>query len=623
MNKLCYVAKPREFESPKGLLIRTAFFNGYGSVQHLCSELDIALHADQAFLLSQDSALLKLLKHECPEYAALLTDTFYAPTAAEVSNTENTRFSFQPFSIEKYFSYCPDCLQQEIITVFQDYKKLSACPIHYKKIIKACPKCGTRERWVNIDLERCKCGFLRKTVLSEKAALIKNKPLDIFERKYPMDDLQFLSSEIDHCKVLWNERKNTDNATPFEMEREFHQHVLNMATVQLNRYPGFTLDMHLAPWITRDGGKFYSLAHDFICSHFNSLCLCDPAVCCSGVKITAKEFQFCIKGRYYPDVKRLITKNLIKQRRLYGQPQNYKSIIPICELVKKINSANLVLTPSSLLDHPELISTTEAAVYLNCVSSTVVWLSDQGFLKKKGNQTIRGSGHKILIQKSSVAAFIEYFILVGEISAALNIAPREVIRITNKLEISPVHSFRGPYVFARKDIERLKVQIQAEVNVRHPPYDTYNKKSNELNSEPTSLNEQTEIQIENIQKPSFSKQFCEICKGPHFKKNQLPKILNASPRLIHYRFFLSGLIHPHVTERGKFYSQQDIDFMINHFQQHVSITQATKIMECSPTKLNKLINLFELKPSLKIKYSSGEVQSLYSREEIETIKNQQ
>lgn len=615
MNRLCYVAKPREFESPKGLLIRTAFHNGYNSISDMCDDFNVKPFWNSNLLLTKNSILLQLLIHECPEHKDLLTNTFYASAPCNTLETLKSTHDVTLSSTQPYFCYCPICIQQEILTIFQDLRGNPICPIHNTNIIINCPNCRRYERWKTANLAQCKCGLLRKSVLPEKANLFIYQTTDIFERKFIMDDLELLYHIVDSCQTLWQARKNPENNTEFRIQQQLNQHIFEMVNEQLQRYPGFTLKMHLAPWTARTSG-LYSLVHDHICTHFSPSGHCISEECCSSITLTAKEFQFCITNRDYLNVKQIIKTKLIKKNRQYGKAQLYTGATRFCELVKETNSTELCLAQDSLLQDQELINTREAAVLLNCISTTVIWLADYGFLKRGDENKIRGPGHKNLIQKHSIIEFSKRCILVGEISTAFSIAPREVVRITNKLNIKPLHQFRGPYVFARCDIEDAVESFHSEIEKKYPYLELRAQTPHQYNE--NTILEQPPTNTNKIK--HFSRRYCEICEGPHFNKKQLPKILNATPRGIHNRFFASGLIQPHVTEHGIFCSRRDINYMIDHLQKYVSLYQAAKTLECTAIKLDNLINLLNLKPSFKLMYPSGEVQSLYSSTDIQKLK---
>ncbi|HVI41699.1 MAG TPA: hypothetical protein VM577_13690, partial [Anaerovoracaceae bacterium] len=545
--------------------------------------------------------------------------TFYTPSPPLTHENLNSRFSFFKNAIQPFFCFCPDCFKQGALTVFQDLIGITVCPIHRKKIILNCPRCGIRERWKNADFLHCKCGFLRSEAVSEPINLISTQTFNIFDLEYQPGDLRRLDRIVNSCTKLWNERKNPDNESSFNVQKDLYDHIVKMGIEQLRLYPGFTLNMHLSPWAMQ-GHDLYSLAREVLSTHINPCYLCEPSTCCSGVSLTARELQLCIENRDHSELKRIITKNLTKQPRKNGELQYYTSITPYCELIKKINSTNLFITTDSTLEKIEFISTTEASMLLNCASGTVIWLLDQGFLKTEHIKKIRGSGHRILIQKQSIANFNKLYILVGEISSLLNTSPFEVVKIINVAHIQPAHSFRGPYVFVRKDIEDSIELLRAVLKERHPSHQQ-NDSDPEISIECKSPeHRQREMESTEIKKNFYPTKYCPICEGPHFRINQLPRILNASPRLINYRFFRSGLIQPHDTGKFSYCSQKDISFMINHLQQHLSLSQAMKILNCSSTKLNKLINTFHIKPSFTINLPNNEVQHLYLNSDITTIK---
>ncbi|HCF6118224.1 TPA: hypothetical protein NIH73_006706 [Pseudomonas aeruginosa] len=431
---------------------------------------------------------------------------------------------------------------------------------------------------------------------------------NIFDRTTDLSYLNTLSFALDHFNELWEKRKATNNFEPMALQRELHDHIINMINEQLSRYPRFTLKMHLAPW-TEQSAALYKLASTFIHERFTPGYICETQNCCSTVPLTARELQFCTENRSYPEIKKIIMTQLIKQPFERGHSRYYCSLTPFCELINQINTAELCLTPEDSLEHLRFLSTIDASTMLNCASGTVIWLADQGFLIKDHQNKIRGPGHKLLVQKHSVADFRKKYILVGEISASLGVAPREVVRITNKFEILPVHSFRGPYVFSRSEIEKAMDCLRNEVKSRYPHLALLDHIS------------PRDIQQNKITTDEHSaNRYCEICQGVHVKIKNLSRILNASPRLIQCRFFRSGLIKPHTTSSGTFCSRNDINYMIDHLQKYVSIVQAQRMVGCSTGKLNKFINALNIQPALKIQSPDFEIQYLYLREDIAKIK---
>ena len=557
-------------------------------------------------MLTQESPILEMLMDECPDDASLFLNTFYLPTSQSLPMGNNSRFRYPSNLMQSYLSYCPDCINQENLTVFQDVK-LPVCPIHNRKIIITCPKCCCREKWQNANLNRCKCGFFRKLAMSETISLIDNKTLDIFNREHSIHELNQLSAVIEASNTLWNERKHHDNSTPFYFHREFNDHIIQMAAEQLRIYPGFTLNMHLAPW-TSQVGNVYPLIYEYIKYHYNSNYHCNPATCCSSIALTGKELRICLEHRNYIEIQNIIKTQLIKQVHHHGNVDFYASLNPICEIIKYTNTAEPYPTLHPPIKKLELIGTIEASLLLGCSSSTVHWLADHGYLKHGHENKIRGTGHKILIKHSSLAAFGKRYILVGEISSLINASPREVVKITNRLKITPTHSLRGPYVFFRRDIQKSMELLLSETTKRNP--------------QPSVIEPEVDTSTITIKKTHTSKNHCETCKSVHYRTNTVHQILGTSARLIRQRFFLSGLIHPHTTERGIFCAQKEINYMRAHLQKHVSITQATKMIGCSAGKLNRLLNSLEIKPSCKIKYPDNEIQHLYLRTDIEAIIHQ-
>jgi hypothetical protein len=448
------------------LLIRTAYYNGYHSIKEMSKDFDIMPFEYDSDFFSQNSALLKILVRECPQYETLLTATFYAPWDAPITKGNPQRFSLPRCLVQPYFCYCPTCLQSENLTIFQDLKT-TTCPIHNLKIICNCPQCGIREYWQSANLRQCKCGFLRSTAIPEEMEFFSKGVVDIFDREFLLN-FKHLSWMIDSCETLWAERKSPFNCLSFRVKNELHLHLIRMATEQLLRYPGFTLHMHLAPWAVL-GGSWYPLIHHYIYTHFSACDLCDPLECCSSISLTAKELIACIERQDQLDMKKILKNNFIRQPQHNCEHYYRTSTTPICELIKQLNSttSNSIIKKSTLLPD-NLINIEETCALLNLCKTTLRALIKKGAIKTEKSNKSQNTQRKILIDKPSAIDFQKKYILIVEISAILKITTKETFELTKYLNIAPSTFSHPPYIFARSDIENAMERLQTEIRKRHP-----------------------------------------------------------------------------------------------------------------------------------------------------------
>ncbi|MGL6242795.1 hypothetical protein [Pseudomonas sp.] len=443
------------------LLIRTAHYNGYDSIKELCQIANIIPFQNDSEFFSQNSAMLALLIRECPQYEALLTSTFYAPWDATFTSGDYKHFNLPRCLVQPYFCYCPACLQSENLTVFQDLK-ITTCPIHKLKIICNCPQCGIREYWQNANLRQCKCGFLRNSAASEEVEFFSKEMLDIFDRESCLH-LKHLSWMIDSCDTLWNERKLPSNRTSLGIKNELHVYLTRMAKEQLLRYPGFTLNMHLAPWMTL-GSNWYAVIHQFIEKHFSMCALCDPAECCSSISLPINELRMCIEQQKQPNIIRAARKYFTRipqsnQRIFYGS-----SSTPICQLIKKLNSTTSYSTTKITSWQESFIAFQKTCGLLKCGKGTLQKLIKKGLLKTEINDNNKCTCGMILVDKPYAVDFQKKYILLGEVSADLKASPLVTLRLIKRLKIAPPISSSAPYFFARGDIENAMERLKSEIN---------------------------------------------------------------------------------------------------------------------------------------------------------------
>lgn len=87
------------------------------------------------------------------------------------------------------------------------------------------------------------------------------------------------------------------------------------------------------------------------------------------------------------------------------------------------------------------------------------------------------------------------------------------------------------------------------------------------------------------------------------------------------RFGLPHLPRVQRLNAAQHFSFTQIQAMSAHLQQHLSIEQTTKILRFGYNKTISLINLFELKPSCALAYSTGDIQLFFDQCDIYELKH--
>ncbi|WP_188263802.1 TniQ family protein [Pseudomonas sp. PSB11] len=613
MSALCYVGIPQQWESPKGVMIRTAYHNGYSTVATMCAFLNVPYHRDALDLLTEQSPLFSRLTMTAPDLAQRLSANSYT-----VKNTDATLWILDEISLYRsqfahYFAYCPECLRNELITVFQDVRDLPVCPLHQTLIVTHCPDCHEREHWTNANLLFCKCGSDRRNSKCLKGTMMEADRLQAFG---PISDIHKLSqmTYIAHiCEDIWISRKPNKEKNSFFLIDEIRNHASKMITEQLANYPGFTRSMHLSPWRTSHP-LLIKLANELITEPNPANLNCETGLCCIDVELTLREINYSMAGSKKWSQKIFNSHNFEVKRYGRGVPY-YHCHAPICRLIRSTLDRLLnIKSKAESLSH-NYLTMREAAALLHCRITTILQLAELGYLQRAKNKKT-GKGYAILISKTSIKNFNNTYILASKLSHTLKTTQRQTIRQLNQLGITKHQNKQGPHIYEQFKIpfileelrDKIKQPAQLFPIALPPPQNIDNTlKIASTNTAPTE--ETTQFRPTSIERQATG-----------FTASQVANFLKISPRLLHFRFVLTGLIKPDIIGETPCYSLAHIQIINSHLQQHLSLEQVTKTMKCSRDEVLRLINTSELQASCALAYSNGDIQLLYSQCDIHILK---
>jgi len=644
MSILCYVGKPQQWESPKGVLLRTAYHNGYSNVATMCAALGIPYSGDSLELLTEQSSLFTRLTMEAPELTYhLLANSYTANNSAQLLwiIDEVTLYRSQ---FASHLRYCPECLRNELITVFQDIRDLVVCPLHGTFLVTHCPDCHAHEHWTTANLLFCKCGSDRRRTKPLNGTLFEADRLETFGPYADIRELSYMTYLAQKCEDIWTSRKSNDEVNKCFLVNTILKHATNMITTQLSKYPGFTRSMHLSPWQTSHP-LLIKLANEIFKdpSAFNSNC--KTGLCCADVKLMRCEIAYSVGDwRACSKESTFISENfnIIRQN---GVTPYYHCQTPICRLIR--------LTRDSILHHEannddctlhhkpkyndyllhrkarneptefNYLSTEETAALLHCTKNTVLQLVELGHLKRSSQRRSLIQTHKNLIEKASTMRFNKKFILPEKIAQILKTTTTQTIRLLNRLGINSTHNKLGPRIYEKSKIlsaldkltETSKKPPLLYPIVLPPTQPLYNT-IKIANAYITPFKHNSPLRCSTIASKLMEN------NSTRFTTSKVTKILNISRRFLYHRFILTGLITPEIKEGTPYYSEADIRVMDAHLQIHLSIEQATKFLQCGRTKVIRLINNSKIKPSRALVYSNGEIQLLYRKEDIQSLRQQ-
>ena len=622
MDKLCYVAIPQGWESPKGVLMRTALHNGYSTVAAMCASLEVPCSDDGLELLSEQSLILNKLAVAAPEIAYTLLANSYTvkkPNAAVwfIDDVMLDRWQFS-----KKFRYCPECLRNQLITVFQDLEYLSVCPIHQTEIVTRCQDCQTHEHWSKANLFFCTCGSDRRSTESHIGTLIGENYLETYGPKTAIPTLTHMIPVAQICEEVWHSRIPHDEERCCLFMDDLRNHASRMIAAQLSKYPGFTRSMHLSPWLSTHP-QLLTLAEKSFKepNNFNDKCI--TGSCCADVYLTRSEITSSLDNWKDSLEKHKFIKDNFRASHTHSSEYYYRSHEPICKLIRFANNLSLHLKKEDTLKLCYL-TTLEAGKLLQCSSGTILQLAELGYLIKlnKQNSKTPGSGHHTLITVRSVENFNKNFILVGRISNSLKTTPIQTVRLLNQLGVSSNHNQLGPHVYEQYNVhtawKKLEEALKAPPSlypIKFPPTQCIHNILKICSTHKATTEEITPIHCRLTEESATENNEC--C----YTTNQTAKFLNISSRLLYYRFVLTGLINPETVDNTTYYSLAHIQKISHHLQRHMSIEQVSRALKCGNFKVISLINASKLQPSCTLAFSNGDIQLLYQKDDIDKLTN--
>ena len=666
MNILCYVGKPQQWESPKGVLLRTAYHNGYSNVATMCAALGVPYSGDSLELLTEHSSLFNKLTMEAPDLTHYLLANSYTLNSSAHPLWIIDDITLYRSQFARHLRYCPECLRNELITVFQDIRDLAVCPLHGTSIVTHCPDCHAYEHWTTANFLFCKCGSDRRRTNPLSGTLFEADRLETFGPYADVRELSYITDLAQKCERIWTSRKSNDEKKICFLVNAILKHATKMITIQLSKYPGFTRSMHLSPWQTSHP-LLLKLANETFKNSFVLNSNCKTGLCCADVKLMRCEIAYSV-GDWKACSKEstFISENfnIIRQN---GVTPYYHCQTPICRLIRlardsilhqetKNDDCTLHHKPKYddyMFDHKtknddyllyhkawndacmrhhkarkkltecNYLSMEETAALLHCTKNAVLQLVELGHLKRSYQPRGLLQTPPNLIEKTSIMRFNKKFILPENISQTLNTTTIQTIHLLNQLGINSTHNKLGPRIYEKSQILSIPEKLtDASKNpsllypIVFPPTQPIDNTFRVANAYIKPFKYNTSLRCSTIASKLMEN------NSIRFTTSKAAKILNISSRLLNHRFILTGLITPEFMEGTLYYSEADIRIMDAHLQKYLSIEQATKFLQCGCTNAIRLINNSKIKPSRALVYSNGDIQLLYRKADIQYLRQQ-
>ncbi len=160
IERLHYLALPKDEESPRSVLMRTAMHNGYPSVTQLGSRFGLQVTQPLSLQIGDAPLIGELLK-EAGEHKERFGRIFYTQAKGVTKATPVAIMgTLTPLSAfgKSHHKVCPACLEEGYLKSIQDVDWVNVCPYHGICYLTECPGCGKPFSWIFMQISTCRCG---------------------------------------------------------------------------------------------------------------------------------------------------------------------------------------------------------------------------------------------------------------------------------------------------------------------------------------------------------------------------------------------------------------------------------------------------------------------------------
>ncbi|MHC8376168.1 hypothetical protein ACYZT3_08920 [Pseudomonas sp. MDT1-16] len=598
MNYLVYVPRPRPFESPTSVLIRTAKKNGFLNVHHMTSILLPTGSKRWLDLRLQSGAFFKLMCTEAPGLTEELRQVFYDQPRKHICRSAPILVDGHEVpasSLMKEFRPCAYCIIEGYTRSPQDLNFFDECPYHHAPFITECPACSAHNYWYNINGYSCACGFNFKDRVNYKKA----KPF-----------LFALTSSFGQQNVIRSLNKYFDNhilrcsfaSSNCHVPTAFFANPLieSLLTIEINTYCKLPLRAFEAPWHNLKNEKLRFEILDFLFQCKRDKTECQSPKCCSTVKLNFSELCYACHVEHRR-AREMIRQGVVETITIQNSNEIYYGSPDLCtiiqeELSKPINnsyskpSEALYLSASQTADR---LRTTTTAV-LNLISIGVFY----GALKN----------HRAhFIPKTSIDDFTTNYITAGEIAETYRVPSKTVTTLMHKLNIPPILESLSewiPSIYLRNATNKILTPHLFATHRRHSYKGISDdvwlyRKSKELSLDIRTLKDLLRNHFKWL--PPYSTlssrqtKLIDTWRKYYRSYAEVKCALEISHGIIGTRFSSTNFISPQIWGITNYIHTDDVIRMSDHLEHYFSVSQAAEVLSVGRNTIYSLIDLGMLK----------------------------
>ncbi|WGK89283.1 TniQ family protein [Pseudomonas migulae] len=468
-----HLAHARHEESPRSVLMRTAYANGFGSVSAMARAFG-AKESLQPFAWQMRHSKLV---GQLASHVHLNGQQFQASFYTQLGRTSESPVDVMGLAVPSAniradaFSICPECIKAGTHSSILDLSWLHSCPEHDCKLESACPQCLRTIRWTQISGSHCQCGFdLRNTPKTYWHSLSSHCLLKIFRAK----DQAALGRFIFALKALrYTKQPNQTQeiletaARVADCDTEIFEELLETSKLL---YPCLTLRPLLAPWMASEDSWIKSQVQHLL--HSKSDRADAKGTCkCSALQLYQDEMIHALKISQ-TKLRSFLTRDLVQREK--GEDTRWKySAKKLCMLLEHPTGLLLPteqpsISETSTQDCSTHLTIEETAIRLGVYPQAIRSAYSRGFMQTG----IRKGPHgRSLLQVAAVHHFSENFVFIGQLATDLGLPRTTLSAKLLHLGIVPIS---GPdldggliNVYRREDInDEVQASLQKVVHYK-------------------------------------------------------------------------------------------------------------------------------------------------------------
>jgi len=620
-----HLAHAREEESPRSVLIRTAYANGFGSVSAMARAFG-AKESLQPFAwqMKHSTLVSHLASHEY-----LNGHQFHSAFYTQQGRTSESPVEVMGLVVPSAcirtntYSFCPECIKAGSHSSILDLRWVDSCPTHDCELESACPQCLRGIRWTQLTGVYCQCGFdLGKTPRKHLYSDSSHRLLNIFRTKdQPALErfifaLRALRSEIDPDQT----RIIQQHAARIAERDEAIFDELVKASNRL--YPCLPMRALLAPWLISEDPWVKAQVQRLL--HASPVKADDGGICtCSALELYQDE-MICTLKISPTKLRSHLTRDLIQRRKGDGVRWRY-SAKKLCKLLEepKLRPApadSPVAASLAAENSYKFLTLEEAAIRLGVYPEAVRRACSLDLFQPAA---IKGLQGRILLPAEAVDHFSENFVFVGQLAVDLDLPRTTLSAKLLHLNVLPIS---GPTVDGGLVTVYRQADVNSEVRASLRVLTHYKSNAGRKHKSFSNLTLEETISsantaralgvvlhdLKHLERQGFIKRAQTAKTGRHFISNSVADATSRLKKMVALKAFSTRLgMTPQTFSRRYIQSQfvtymrlgskillslEDVERIQQHRELYVTFCEADEMLEASNGYTANLVRLKRLSP---------------------------